>query len=91
MLSGIGPSATLRKLGIEVVSDLPVGQRCWDHPEWLMSTDWKTTAGRPVLEVVLISADLEIRPYTRGFGGRLEPDIGVALMRPAARGRILLV
>jgi choline dehydrogenase-like flavoprotein len=33
MVSGIGPSETLRKYGIEVLSDLPgVGQNMWDHP-----------------------------------------------------------
>lgn len=90
MLSGIGPAATLRKLGIPVLSDLPVGQRCWDHPEWVISTDWKAALRRAVLEVVLVTADLEIRPYTRGFGGRSEPDIGVALMRPTAHGRVSL-
>jgi len=54
-----------------------------------------------VVEVVLSTADdLEIRPYTGGFvaltgdGTAGHPDwphIGVALMRPRARGRITLV
>ena len=30
--SGVGPAADLRSLGIEVVADLPVGQRLHDHP-----------------------------------------------------------
>jgi choline dehydrogenase len=30
--SGIGPAAELTELGIEVVADLPVGQRLQDHP-----------------------------------------------------------
>jgi choline dehydrogenase len=57
--------------------------------------------GRPVVEVVLSTADdLEIRPYTGGFvamtgdGTAGHPDwphIGVALMQPRARGRITLV
>ncbi|WP_027881267.1 GMC family oxidoreductase [Meiothermus rufus] len=31
MLSGIGPAEALRKLGLEVRQDLPVGQNLWDH------------------------------------------------------------
>jgi choline dehydrogenase-like flavoprotein len=30
--SGVGPSADVRSLGIEVLGDLPVGQRLQDHP-----------------------------------------------------------
>jgi choline dehydrogenase len=30
--SGVGPSADVRSLGIEVVADLPVGLRLQDHP-----------------------------------------------------------
>jgi choline dehydrogenase-like flavoprotein len=86
MLSGLGPAAQLRAAGIEVVADLPVGVRCWDHPEWIMSTGRVGAVGRPVLEAVLVTDDLEIRPYTTGFGG--SPGIGVALIRPTAHGRI---
>ena len=32
MLSGIGPADDLRKLGIDVVADLPVGRNLQDHP-----------------------------------------------------------
>jgi predicted dehydrogenase (TIGR03970 family) len=90
MLSGIGPAGELAAYRIDVVSDLPVGQRCWDHPEWVMSTEWTASPGRPVLEAVLVTEDLEIRPYTTGFGMRAEPDIGVALMAPSAHGRVSL-
>lgn len=90
MLSGIGPVDQLQALGIGTHVDLPVGQHCWDHPEWVMRTGWESGVERPVLEVVLHHDDLEIRPYTTGFGAS-SPDIGVALMRPRARGRVSLV
>jgi predicted dehydrogenase (TIGR03970 family) len=90
MLSGIGPAATLAALGIGVVADLPVGQRCWDHPEWVLATGRAGVGGHPVLEAVLVDQGLEIRPYTTGFGSPTA-DIGVALMRPEARGRVALL
>jgi choline dehydrogenase len=100
MLSGIGDEAGLRRAGVEVKAPLPVGLHFADHPEWVLSTDWQTAVARPVLEVVLNTADgIEIRPYTGGFvammGDRAAghpdwPHIGVALMRPRARGRITL-
>jgi predicted dehydrogenase (TIGR03970 family) len=101
MLSGIGDEAMLRMAGVDVVARLPVGMACSDHPEWVLPTTWEVAPGRPVLEVVLSTADdLEIRPYTGGFvamvgdGTAGHPDwphIGVALMRPLARGRITLI
>ncbi|MBY0442779.1 MAG: mycofactocin system GMC family oxidoreductase MftG, partial [Mycobacteriaceae bacterium] len=102
MLSGIGDEKMLRAAGIDLVLPAPVGQACSDHPEWLLPADVAVAADRPVLEVVLTTADgLEIRPYTRGFSsivgqggvpGHLDrPHIGVALMRPQSRGRITVV
>lgn len=99
MLSGIGPSRQLHAAGIRAIVDLPVGQHCWDHPEWVMATGWAVAARRPVLEVVLASGDVEIRPYTGGFismigdvgdGTTDWSHIGVALMRPKSRGRVSL-
>ncbi|OBB67353.1 mycofactocin system GMC family oxidoreductase MftG [Mycobacterium sp. 852014-50255_SCH5639931] len=100
MLSGIGAEEGLRSVGVPVVKPLPVGASFSDHPEWVLPTDWTVAPGRPVLEVVLSTADgLEIRPYTGGFvamtgdgtAGHADwPHIGVALMRPRARGRITL-
>jgi choline dehydrogenase-like flavoprotein len=91
----------LRAAGVEVRAALPVGAGCSDHPEWVMPTNWDVAVDRPVLEVVLSTADgIEIRPYTGGFvamtgdgtaGHRDWPHIGVALMQPQARGRITLV
>lgn len=101
MLSGIGDQEMLRTVGVPVLAALPVGTGCSDHPEWVLPTSWAGAAERPVLEVVLHTADdIEIRPYTRGFAamtgegvaGRPDrPHIGVALMQPRARGRIILV
>ena len=75
--------------------------RCADHPEWVLPTNWTIAPARPVLEVVLSLADgIEIRPYTGGFvamvgdgvGGQPDwPHIGVALMKPRARGRITVL
>lgn len=100
MLSGIGPATALGHLGIPVSVDLPVGQRTWDHPEWVLPTTWTVVPQRPVLEVVLVSEDIEIRPYTGGFIamvgdgtlGRPDwPHLGVALMAPRAHGRVSLL
>ena len=101
MLSGIGDEAVLRAAGVEVVARLPVGMACSDHPEWVLPTTWEVAAGRPPLEVVLSTPDdVEIRPYTGGFVAMVGdgtpghpdwPHIGVALMRPLARGRVTLV
>ncbi len=101
MLSGVGDAAMLRAVGVKVAVALPVGMACSDHPEWVLPTSWLVAPGRPVVEVVLSTADgIEIRPYTGGFvamvgdGTSGHPDwphIGVALMRPRARGRITLV
>lgn len=89
MLSGIGPAGRLRELGIAVVADLPVGQRCWDHPEWVLTSPAPAVAGRPVLEAVLVDEGLEVRPYTTGFGSATA-DVGVVLMRPRTHGRVSL-
>lgn len=101
MLSGIGDEAMLRAAGVNPLIPLPVGMGCRDHPEWVLPTTWTVEPGRPVLEVVLSTPeDIEIRPYTGGFvamvgdGTAGHPDwphLGVALMRPRARGRITLV
>lgn len=100
MLSGVGEPDMLRDAGLSVVAPLPVGTSFGDHPEWVFPTEWTAAPGRPVLEVVLSTENLEIRPYTRGFiamtgngpEGRPDwPHLGVALMRPRARGRLTLV
>lgn len=101
MLSGLGDEAMLHAAGVPVVAPLPVGASCSDHPEWVLPTNWAVAPGRPVVEVVLSTADgIEIRPYTGGFvamtgdGTAGHPDwphIGVSLMQPRSRGRVTLV
>lgn len=100
LLSGIGPSAELEALGIEVVSGLPVGMHTVDHPEWVLPVSWAPTHDLPPLEAVLTTADgIEVRPYTAGFAAMVHgpghdpaelPHLGVALMRPHSRGRVRL-
>lgn len=46
LVSGIGPSADLRALGIDVVADLPVGLAFSDHPD--IAIGWRTR--RPVVD-----------------------------------------
>jgi predicted dehydrogenase (TIGR03970 family) len=101
MLSGVGDEAMLRAAGVQVIAPLPVGLACSDHPEWVLPTTWAVATGRPVLEVVLSTPDdIEIRPYTGGFVAMVGdgtpghpdwPHLGVALMQPQARGRVVLV
>ena len=100
-LSGIGDEAMLRAAGVATIVPLPVGMGCSDHPEWVLPTTWTVQPGRPVLEVVLSTPEgIEIRPYTGGFVAMVGdgtpghpdwPHLGVALMRPRARGRVTLV
>nr|MCW1960019.1 GMC family oxidoreductase N-terminal domain-containing protein [Mycobacterium sp.] len=90
LVSGIGPAEMLAALGIPVIADLPVGRNCQDHPEWVLATDWPSAPGHPVLEAVLATGNLEIRPYTTGFGAA-HTSIGVALMRPRSRGRLTAI
>ena len=46
LCSGIGPSGSLRGLGIETIEDLPVGQRLMDHPLLYTLYALKPHAGR---------------------------------------------
>ncbi|MGX9789920.1 mycofactocin dehydrogenase MftG [Mycobacterium sp. MMS18-G62] len=100
MLSGVGPRDVLTAAGIPVTVELPVGAAFIDHPEWVLPVNWSATHGLPPLEAVLATADgLEIRPYTAGFGAMISgrrddpadrPHVGVALMQPRSRGRLIL-
>ncbi|MGU3497866.1 mycofactocin dehydrogenase MftG [Mycobacterium sp. C31M] len=97
MVSGCGPADVLDRAGIPVLADLPVGTAFIDHPEWLLPTAWPATAGRTPLEAALSVEDCEIRLYTKGFAEMVgevpsdPPHLGVALMRPRARGRLTVI
>lgn len=99
MLSGIGPADELRRLGIDPLHDLPgVGRDFSDHPEF--AVPYRFRPGLPshtlLLETVLHTENLELRPYTAAFGaaipgsGVADPVLGVVLTRPRSRGRIVL-
>lgn len=100
LLSGIGPAAVLRDAGVPIVADLPVGAATVDHPEWVLPVTWTPTRGVPPLEAILTTDDdVEIRPYTTGFGVMAggghddptdHPHLGVTLMRPRSQGRVRL-
>lgn len=101
MHSGIGSAQHLSELGLPVAVDRPgVGRDFEDHPE--ATVGYRLTGSsahrpdRAILEVVLETDDVELRPYTAPFG-RAIPGvddelgrIGVALMRPRSRGEIVL-
>jgi choline dehydrogenase len=94
MVSGFGPAGMLQRAGVAVQADLPVGAAFSDHPEWVLPVEWPAAPGRPPVEAALTAADLELRVYTTGFAEMIgsgppdHPHIGVALMRPGARGRL---
>lgn len=100
MRSGIGDADQLRKLGIDVVQTLSgVGSGFSDHPEVSVSyrpASLDRVAPAPALQVTLNYDDIEIRPYTAQFGqlvpgsGGGLPQLGVASMRPRARGEVRL-
>ncbi|CAM03471.1 choline oxidase [Saccharopolyspora erythraea NRRL 2338] len=63
MLSGLGPADELRKLGIEVVADLPgVGENLLDHPESVIV--WETDGPLPPNSVMDSDAGLFVRRDT---------------------------
>ncbi|WP_232806860.1 GMC family oxidoreductase [Geodermatophilus chilensis] len=66
MLSGIGPGAHLREVGVDVVHDLPgVGGGLQDHP--LVPVVWHTRSGRSLFRAESPSG------YARWFGARRGP------------------
>ena len=66
MLSGIGPGAHLREVGVDVVADLPgVGSGLQDHPQ--VPVVWHTRSGRSLSQMDSPSG------YARWFGARRGP------------------
>ncbi|SHG44373.1 GMC family oxidoreductase [Geodermatophilus nigrescens] len=66
MLSGIGPAAHLREVGVDVVHDLPgVGGGLQDHP--LVPVIWDVRSGKSLLRAESPSG------YARWFGARRGP------------------
>lgn len=100
MLSGVGPAGELRRLGLLIYADLPVGVGFSDHPDVAVARPGVVKPGArrpPGLEVTLNTATVELRPYTAAFdqlvpGSRAgaETYVGVALMKPDSRGELRL-
>lgn len=97
--SGIGPAATLRAAGIDVVVDAPgVGTGTSDRPQVYLG--WRPARplpdGRLPLSEALHSADVELLPWLTPFSRVTAPDagdhltIGVGLARPESRGELTL-
>jgi len=64
MRSGLGPASDLRALGIEVLADLPVGQRLMDHPFYynVYALRPEAKAMSPVAGAILWTHSSEARP-----------------------------
>jgi choline oxidase len=69
LLSGIGPAAHLRELGIEVRADLPVGEHLLDHHEGVVM--WESTAQVPLES----SQDWECGVYAKSDPSLEVPDL----------------
>ena len=70
MLSGVGPAAHLRALGIEVVEALPVGENLQDHPGTVLS--W--TTDQPVSLLTAESAE-NLENFTTNGRGPLTSNV----------------
>jgi len=105
MLSGVGPAAHLRSMGIQVVQDLPgVGQYLKNHPavsvRYLPNGQYRLDPDAPRNQVALrVTApgsatrnDIQIQPTSSGPVGRAAEDIrlGVRLEPPVSTGELRL-
>jgi choline dehydrogenase len=103
--SGIGPAADLEKLGIDLVADLPVGQRLTDQPfyynGYALKADYQDE--RPATGGLLWTASSEARgdeldlhvTATHLFPPALSPTggaitFGIAVVAPDSRGTLRL-
>jgi choline dehydrogenase len=76
--SGVGPAADLAELGIDVVADLPVGQRLQDQPFYVNAYALKSDAldMRPAVGALLWTQSSEAR------GDELDMNIAVSHLLP---------
>jgi choline dehydrogenase-like flavoprotein len=103
--SGVGPAADLAQLGIDVVADLPVGQRLQDQPFYYNGYALKTDAldMRPAVGALLWTQSSEARgddldlhiAVTHLLPAQFSPTGGaialsVAVVKPDSRGTIRL-
>jgi choline dehydrogenase len=103
--SGIGPAADLAELGIDVLADLPVGQRLQDQPFYYNAYALKTDAldMRPAVGALLWSPSSEARgdeldlhiAVTHLLPPQYSPTGGaivlsVAVVKPDSRGTLTL-
>ena len=103
--SGIGPAVELAKLGVDVVSDLPVGQHLHDHPFYYNAYALKADAldMRPAVGALLWTASSEARgeeldlhiAVTHLLPPQYSPTGGaivlsVAVVKPDSRGTLRL-
>jgi choline dehydrogenase len=103
--SGIGPAADLATLGIDVVADLPVGQRLQDQPFYYNGYALKTDAldMRPAVGALLWRQSSEARgdeldihtAVTHLLPPEYSPTggaitLGVAVVKPDSRGTLTL-
>jgi choline dehydrogenase len=103
--SGVGPAADLATLGIDVVADLPVGQRLQDQPFYYNGYALKTDAldMRPAVGALLWRQSSEARgdeldmhtAVTHLLPPEYSPTggaitLGVAVVKPDSRGTLTL-
>ena len=103
--SGVGPAADLAELGIDVVSDLPVGQRLQDQPFYYNAYALKSHAldMRPAVGALLWTPSSEARgdeldvhvAVTHLIPAEYSPtggaiSLSVAVVKPDSRGAITL-
>jgi choline dehydrogenase len=102
--SGVGPSADLDRLGVEIVEDLPAGQGLVDHPgagmEWTVAPAHVPGPG-PVFSVSLLARgrsdlcpedtwDIHLLPWLDHGAHGWQTTAVVYLLKPDSRGSVEL-
>ncbi|XP_036147138.1 glucose dehydrogenase [FAD, quinone] [Monomorium pharaonis] len=76
MLSGIGPEAHLREMGISKVIDLPVGKNLQDHVAWFgLHFIFKNQSATPPSPTFMLDAAYEYLMYNRGLLASVSFDL----------------